>query len=497
MVSKIKYFWSKYSFEITSIAFTFIVAYMTHYFNSVLFVNDDQFTLYRYIANIAEGNGFVFNIGERVLGSTTPLFTLIAALIKFIFSSISVPSIVAYLNIIFLSVSALFFYRLSSLFLSKRFSLAATIIFALNLSWTVPTGMETPLFILLVLIFLNCLFSEKYYWSSIFLSLAILTRPDAGLIAVLALIFWWQKVGILKTIKLLAVSVLVALPWLVFATAYFGSFIPQSLITKLHIGDIVNQSPLQAFKVQLSHLSRIYWGKIIDPNNLPIQVLVNLIPFFVLVYFGVKKKLNKDTWIIFAIPVLYFISYSISNPVMFAWYLHQTELFWILISFIGISFIFEKIKVSGSQKKYIAVIFFAVLFIGPTYSWAKKMIDPSEGSKVPLYKIGMYIKEHMEPGDKIGLSNIGIVSFITHAYVIDFIGLTRAESVGFYPIKDPCLDKNNQYVISPNLVMDTKPDWVVAGEKEWVKCFVEGKWFTSNYSPVYSINTAKVWKLNK
>ncbi|HET9481188.1 MAG TPA: hypothetical protein VFP98_05475, partial [Candidatus Polarisedimenticolia bacterium] len=38
---------------------------------------EDALITFRYAANLAEGLGFVYNAGERVLGTTTPLFTLL------------------------------------------------------------------------------------------------------------------------------------------------------------------------------------------------------------------------------------------------------------------------------------------------------------------------------------------------------------------------------------------------------------------------------------
>src|SRR5437016_142374 len=40
---------------------------------------DDAFITFRYSRNILEGQGFVYNPGSRVLGTTTPLFTLLMA----------------------------------------------------------------------------------------------------------------------------------------------------------------------------------------------------------------------------------------------------------------------------------------------------------------------------------------------------------------------------------------------------------------------------------
>lgn len=43
------------------------------------YTQDDVFITYAYSRNLVEGNGFVFNPGERVQGTTTPLYTLIMA----------------------------------------------------------------------------------------------------------------------------------------------------------------------------------------------------------------------------------------------------------------------------------------------------------------------------------------------------------------------------------------------------------------------------------
>src|SRR5262245_3913264 len=40
---------------------------------------DDPYITYRYAADLARGAGFVYNQGERLLSTTTPLYTLILA----------------------------------------------------------------------------------------------------------------------------------------------------------------------------------------------------------------------------------------------------------------------------------------------------------------------------------------------------------------------------------------------------------------------------------
>src|SRR5262245_13549798 len=42
---------------------------------------DDPYITYRYAANLARGAGFVYNEGERVLSTTTPLYTLLLSVV--------------------------------------------------------------------------------------------------------------------------------------------------------------------------------------------------------------------------------------------------------------------------------------------------------------------------------------------------------------------------------------------------------------------------------
>src|SRR5829696_1795487 len=53
---------------------------------------DDPYITYRYASNLAQGAGFVYNAGERILSTTTPLYTLILALAGLTGASIPIAS---------------------------------------------------------------------------------------------------------------------------------------------------------------------------------------------------------------------------------------------------------------------------------------------------------------------------------------------------------------------------------------------------------------------
>src|SRR3712207_2082980 len=74
--------------------------------------------------------------------------------------------------------------------------------------------------------------------AGVFLGLAVLNKLDAGLLAV-AVAGAWVLVRRKFPFTLAAISLAIALPWFVFATIYFGSPVPNSLLSKLQGGENV------------------------------------------------------------------------------------------------------------------------------------------------------------------------------------------------------------------------------------------------------------------
>lgn len=56
-----------------------LISYWFYVFRE--FANDDAFITYRHAQNLIRGRGFVFNPGERVLGTTAPLHGLVLGLL--------------------------------------------------------------------------------------------------------------------------------------------------------------------------------------------------------------------------------------------------------------------------------------------------------------------------------------------------------------------------------------------------------------------------------
>jgi 4-amino-4-deoxy-L-arabinose transferase-like glycosyltransferase len=115
------------------------------------FTADDAFITFRYADNLAHGLGFVYNAGENVMGTSTPLFTLILSL--FSLAGIK-PIIAAFIVSLFCTgLTAVILYRFAISLSFKKYSILPVVIYVLfpRILSTDTGGMETPLFALLVI----------------------------------------------------------------------------------------------------------------------------------------------------------------------------------------------------------------------------------------------------------------------------------------------------------------------------------------------------------
>jgi hypothetical protein len=143
---------------------------------------DDAFITFRYSRNIVEGQGFVYNPGSRVLGTTTPLFTLLMAATAaitgrqdFQWYSIGVSALADAVTCALLVLLArrLTGSRWVGVLLGALWAIAPmSVTFAVG-------GMETSVNILWLVGAVYCFVSDRPLWLGICAGLGLLTRIDA------------------------------------------------------------------------------------------------------------------------------------------------------------------------------------------------------------------------------------------------------------------------------------------------------------------------------
>ena len=116
---------------------------------------DDAFITYRYAANLAQGAGLVYNVGERVLGTTTPGYAVLLGGIGFLTGAEFIPVASRMINLIFLLIAGaaagLSAYRVTEKALVGALIFGVVILSPYVLLSSLA-GMETPLFLALMLV---------------------------------------------------------------------------------------------------------------------------------------------------------------------------------------------------------------------------------------------------------------------------------------------------------------------------------------------------------
>ncbi len=196
---------------------------------------DDAFITFRYAAKLASGVGFVFNDGAHVLGTTTPLLTLLLAVPGRLGLDIAQAGLAVSVLASALCCSLLF-----GTIRTSDGSLAGAAVGALLLglggaqAYAAASGMETALMCALMLGSYRLLLAHRMYAGGLLAGLVAVTRPEGLVWLLLYLVFlrredrWHWRAA--------AVGLLPVLLWGLFATLYFGSAVPRSVGVKLELG---------------------------------------------------------------------------------------------------------------------------------------------------------------------------------------------------------------------------------------------------------------------
>ncbi len=236
------------------------------------FIFEDAYITYRYADNLAGGRGFVFNPGERVLGTTTPLYTLILTGLGLL--GLDIPSAGTALSVVAIAGVGL----AGAWTLRRRAHPALGVVFALIALWGgfatyYLSGMETAFYSLLLLGSALAASRRSWGWTGVLIGLAFLTRYDAVMFAGPLLLLAWLgerarlapgewRAALRGPLRAALIAAALALPWLVFASFYFGSPLPNTLAAK---------QALLSTRVFLAESARMFPRHMIPPLSAPLK----------------------------------------------------------------------------------------------------------------------------------------------------------------------------------------------------------------------------------
>ncbi|HHW85365.1 MAG TPA: hypothetical protein GX400_04055 [Chloroflexi bacterium] len=467
---------------------------------------DDAFITFRYARNLAEGAGFVFNLGERVLGTTTPLFTI---LIAGFYQLRLEPTWMALLTtsladagtsiLIFLIV-----HRLSRNLIAGWIG-ASLYSFSTGSITFSGGGMETGLFVFLTMLSVYLFIQRQSLLAATSAALATLTRPEGAMVLLVMgclYLFRFHRIPW----GMIGVSLSLGIPWVLFATFYFGSPFPQSMIAK---ESTYAFPPLTALKSLLGYLV-VYTlpTASTDQTRLVkygVVILITALSSMVAVIYRRQSVIRKQDApaILWCIPATYLAAYAVANPPVWEWYALPVVPFAIIFLVMGVT---EGGRVLTSRRRRgeaivssgLVLLLVATFVLGVLNTRHVLSADIRSGRELVYIAIAQRIAPIARPGDSLATPEIGTLGYyLPKVTILDTQGLVSPSAV---PHRQEVLKKlaaTEDFqtlwfasgMVPPSLIYEQKPRFVIAPEKV-AAMLLQDRAFLASYREFLKAHTA-------
>lgn len=463
-------------------------------------VIDDAYIIFRYAQNLIAGNGLVYNPGEAVFGMTTPLFVLLLSLLALPTGGIAAP-----FPILALIASAAadaatcwLLIRLGRSIERPTAGILTAAVWAvapMSVSFAIG-GMETSVFILLMIATLYFHSIRRPAAAALAAGLSLTTRPDALLL--IALLFlermrqiWRIRRGDTDYAPFKPVEVagllLPGAAWAAYAWLSYGSPIPHSVVAKSSAYFLPPEAGLVRL---LQHYATPFLEHLAFGT---VWIAFGLILYGLLFSLGAVDTIRRrpETWPIFAYPILYAVAFSAANPLIFRWYLAPPLPTFFLGIFLGV------VRVTRDLKRpSIAWAFGAIAVLLSLNGWT---LRPSQGPSRPapdmafvgleaVYEeIGREMLGQVEPQEVVAAGDIGALGYFSGARVLDLVGLVSPQVVEYFPLPPEAYVIN--FAVSTDALLDLSPDWIVMLEVYGRETALKDPRFAEAYTLVKKVPT--------
>jgi arabinofuranosyltransferase len=402
---------------------------------------DDAYITLRYSKNLLLGNGPIFNIGERVEGySNFSWMVLLAA-----FGWFGVPMAMAMKVLGFASgvgVLALV-WKISASYFKSGLAVTSSVVLLATSSffavWAVD-GLETMFYTMLLtsLVYLLSTDRTNPLVIGIIASLVALTRPEGIMFSLIAVMYLTFKDGRISGLKALGLVAIVAGGYELFRINYFGEFVSNTAIAKVHWSlhkSLEGLRYLNAYNTDSGYLilpaALAGAASSMENPRLRIPILFILAQIVFLMVSGADLMYAYR----FVIPVLPCIALLCASAVEMAYKRVNRNFALIVLIVLAASQAFS--NYASLPKKHIG-------YDNLTFRTAS------------LFTIANFLAQRSEKDDWILLSEAGIIPFYADAKIKDYMGLVSPFSSVFNlnPV-------NGEFTINGDYIFSVRPKFVV------------------------------------
>ena len=374
---------------------------------------DDSWIYATMARNVATGHGFAFNPDQPVAGATGPLYTFLLALFYFLFHEVIWSAKIFGILCQIGSGCAIYLTAVALLPERRFLALTAALLVATSppLLWGMFSGMEIPLYLLLVCTGLAFYVRSRHRIAVLLWSIGVWVRPD-GLFLV--------ALGLIGPPKEAAKRALVAAPFLL---AFFGfnhliggHWMPQTVGAKAHFGiDLVGRTWDMMRE----------WGALWGVPYLRLDAVEEPILFLPLLLLGAAVALRRwPLFVLYAIGFPLALSLFREHSASHKRYILYVIPFAMLLIAMAIDFLSRKF---GGRRAAplaalaaVACLVWQGFFIpekAEVYAWNVQNINKMQRV------LGNFVKLSTQPGDIVAVNDIGAIGYFGERNVVDLMGL--------------------------------------------------------------------------
>ncbi len=394
------------------------------------FLFDDGYITFRYAAHLARGWGFVFNRGEHVWGTTTPLFTMLLAGLGRLFGIAHIETIALILCVLSfvgaMWATAAVVRRARVPPPLARVYLIVLGVFPAFVSISV-SGMETPVVLFLMALSL-LLFERGRFGAVAFLcGLLLLARIDTVIwtgVLGLHLLFEDHERKVQQVARAAGLFLLTILPWYIFAAIYFHSVIPQSLVGKavshgaFHLFDKEYLLAFFASFVPGAQSAKAGWLTIPLTLGIVVAGMVHLWRRF-----PALRPLA-------AFLICYNVAFLLGRAPLFEWYFVPVKWAYYLVALCGLAGLHE---LAGAwhllprldERLAWTLLGALTLVYG---GWRLRPLLQAPAPRV-WTQVSALIEKNTGADARVFLEHIGLVGYRTDRYIYDSMGLVTPRTV--------------------------------------------------------------------
>lgn len=432
---------------------------------------DDAMITFRVAENLAYGRGFVYNLGERVQVTTTPLYTLILA--PGVWLAGSAPAAAFALNIVLVGMIPVLAYDLGRRLSGRITGLSGALLLIFAPLLIIAFSMESYLYVTLILASLDAYAARRWRWAGVLVGLTALVRGDGVLLGACMLSYDFLATRRLRW-SLIIPAIAIPAGWYLFALLYYGSPFPATLQAKAAQGE---------FNWLGQRFADGFWAYWDEWLKVPYYPLFYLFPALITVaLFPILRR--EHSWLILlARDSLYITAFVALGVPTAEWYYAPLMPGAALLTARGIQVVAEGIewvmrRRGGEEavKKWgwittAAATVLLVLLLAALYPVSAQIVANNPNWKALVYPAtGRWIDQNTNASANLATIDIGHLGYWSRRQIIDIVGLAQ-------PDVAPHIAKGDfGYAIR-----HYQPDLILIGYT-WLPEIQASAWFRENYA---------------